>query len=253
MYQFHLIVTALLRYCCAVPLEAKPSIEHVALSDNSTQCTSFLLVWTIRHQAAGSFFIGHGSITVWFDALYSTTGHEAYMNDIVPMNEVCCVLQSAIDSTMSPQGHDGLLGVPYAESRSIQCAFSVHNSSFTVQLSVVGSASCMLWMQWCKDQCVGKIGLCVQSFIGFSSGCKRCIGLAGVPRGCADIQLQLGYRIQHRLRFPAFLLGYRCIQQFQQRCQLLWQQLQSSDIHVYVFEWCSNGAFLAFSSDGYQV
>jgi len=62
MYQFHLIVTALLRYCCAVPLEAKPSIEHVALSDNSTQCTSFLLVWTIRHQAAAVSSLGMAAL-----------------------------------------------------------------------------------------------------------------------------------------------------------------------------------------------
>lgn len=79
---FHMTLPAFFCCCCAVPLEAKPSVEHVALSDNSTQCPSFLLVWTICHQAPGNFFIGHGSITIWCDALHSTTGHEAYMNDI---------------------------------------------------------------------------------------------------------------------------------------------------------------------------
>jgi len=87
-----MIVTALLGCCCAVPLEAESSIEHMALSDNSTQCPSFLLVWTICHQAPGSFFVGHGSFTIWCDALYSTTGHEAYMNKIAAMNEERCVL-----------------------------------------------------------------------------------------------------------------------------------------------------------------
>ncbi len=82
----------------------------MALSDNSTQCPSLLLVWAICYQAPGSFCIGHGSITIWCDALYSTTGHEAYMSKIAATNEERCVLQSAIDSTMSLMLIKGIMG-----------------------------------------------------------------------------------------------------------------------------------------------